>query len=248
MMSSSSSAIRTLPRRRRVARMVLRLCAVCAAQHLTGCDIAAIRNRPCGRNDTRRRCGVTCGMFLFCSSLAAMMPPTCDRHPDKIAAAGRGAAGNPDEPVRALCRARRSMTAGSIDEDLPPLRTEVAIERPRKVITRNTSPDICVRPVDQSLSRLRAWLHLLFCAAQPRLSRPVAGARFRDPAGRAARGAGGAGARTAAQALSARARSPSAPTPIPTSRSNASIGIMRGVLEVLAGASTIRWRSSPRAR
>ena len=37
-----------------------------------------------------------------------------------------------------------------------------------------------VRPLDQSLSRLRAWLHLLLRAAHPRLSRPVARPRFRD--------------------------------------------------------------------
>ena len=38
-----------------------------------------------------------------------------------------------------------------------------------------------LRPLDQSLSRLRAWLHLLLRAADPRLSRHVAGDRFRVP-------------------------------------------------------------------
>ncbi len=37
-----------------------------------------------------------------------------------------------------------------------------------------------LRPLDQSLSRLRARLRLLLRAADPRLSRPVARARFRD--------------------------------------------------------------------
>ena len=38
-----------------------------------------------------------------------------------------------------------------------------------------------LRPLDQPVSRLRARLHLLLCAAEPRLSRPVARPRFRDP-------------------------------------------------------------------
>jgi hypothetical protein len=37
-----------------------------------------------------------------------------------------------------------------------------------------------LRPFDQSLSRLRAWLHLLLRPSDPRLSRAVAGSRFRD--------------------------------------------------------------------
>src|SRR5438874_10521564 len=35
-----------------------------------------------------------------------------------------------------------------------------------------------LRPLDQPVSRLRARLHLLLCAAEPRLSRPVARSRF----------------------------------------------------------------------
>ena len=61
-----------------------------------------------------------------------------------------------------------------------------------------------LRPLDQSLSRLRAWLRLLLRAADPRLSRPVAGARFRieavcqaGRAGAAGEGTGGAGLRAA---------------------------------------------------
>ena len=61
-----------------------------------------------------------------------------------------------------------------------------------------------LRPLDQSLSRLRARLRLLLRAADPRLSRPVAGARFRIQAVRQARraaaagkGTGGAGLRAA---------------------------------------------------
>ena len=39
-----------------------------------------------------------------------------------------------------------------------------------------------LRPVDQPLSRLRAWLHLLLRAAHPRLSRPLARASTSRPA------------------------------------------------------------------
>jgi hypothetical protein len=55
-------------------------------------------------------------------------------------------------------------------EDLPPFKTFVQEERARKVITRNESPDL-LRPLDQSLSRLRAWLRLLLRAADARVIR-----------------------------------------------------------------------------
>src|SRR3546814_19811238 len=44
-----------------------------------------------------------------------------------------------------------------------------------------------LRPLVQPLSRLRAWLHLLLRAPDARLSRPVAGARFREQAVRQTR-------------------------------------------------------------
>ncbi len=47
----------------------------------------------------------------------------------------------------------------------PPLRTEVAEERPRKVITRNTSPDI---PFDRSINPYRGCEHgCIYCFARP---------------------------------------------------------------------------------
>ena len=64
--------------------------------------------------------------------------------------------------------------------DGPPikLRTTVTEERPKSILTFNRSPDV---PFDRSvirLSRLRAWLHLLLCAPDSRLSRPVARSRI----------------------------------------------------------------------
>jgi len=52
-----------------------------------------------------------------------------------------------------------------IDEALPPLRTEVTVERPRKVITRNTSPDLSF---DRSINPYRGCEHgCIYCFARP---------------------------------------------------------------------------------
>ena len=59
-----------------------------------------------------------------------------------------------------------------------------------------------VRAVDQPLPRLRAWLHLLLCAPEPRLSRALARARFRDQAARQTRRGGAARARARPPRLS----------------------------------------------
>ena len=74
----------------------------------------------------------------------------------------------------------------------------------RKIITRNESPDICFDRSINPVSRLRARLRLLLRAADARLSRPLAGARFRIEAVRQAgsrrpsgKGTGGAGLRAA---------------------------------------------------
>ncbi|MDA8747144.1 radical SAM protein, partial [Litoreibacter sp.] len=51
------------------------------------------------------------------------------------------------------------------DEELPPVRTEVAIEVPRKVITRNTSPDL---HFDRSINPYRGCEHgCIYCFARP---------------------------------------------------------------------------------
>jgi DNA repair photolyase len=50
-------------------------------------------------------------------------------------------------------------------EDLPPFRTEVAIDTARKVVTRNTSPDI---PFDRSINVYRGCEHgCIYCFARP---------------------------------------------------------------------------------
>jgi DNA repair photolyase len=51
------------------------------------------------------------------------------------------------------------------DDDLPPLRTEVSEERPRTIITRNTSPDISF---DRSINPYRGCEHgCIYCFARP---------------------------------------------------------------------------------
>lgn len=50
-------------------------------------------------------------------------------------------------------------------EELPPFKTEVQIERPRKIITRNTSPDISF---DRSINPYRGCEHgCVYCFARP---------------------------------------------------------------------------------
>ncbi len=51
------------------------------------------------------------------------------------------------------------------DEALPPLRTEVSEERPRRVISRNTSPDL---PFERSINPYRGCEHgCIYCFARP---------------------------------------------------------------------------------
>ena len=51
------------------------------------------------------------------------------------------------------------------DDDLPPLRTEVSLECPRKVIARNTSPDLSF---DRSINPYRGCEHgCIYCFARP---------------------------------------------------------------------------------
>ncbi len=53
----------------------------------------------------------------------------------------------------------------AVEEDLPLLRTEVAVERPRRVLTRNTSPDI---GFDRSINPYRGCEHgCVYCFARP---------------------------------------------------------------------------------
>ncbi len=75
-------------------------------------------------------------------------------------AAGSNAAGRFERHARVA-----EPDGWDIPEDLPPLRTEVRDERPRSVITRNTSPDI---PFDRSINPYRGCEHgCIYCFARP---------------------------------------------------------------------------------
>jgi len=87
--------------------------------------------------------------------------PFENTHPKR---AGRGARSN------ATGRYERFATEASHDgwdllEDIPPLRTEVTMEQPRHIITRNTSPDV---PFDRSINPYRGCEHgCIYCFARP---------------------------------------------------------------------------------
>ena len=116
---------------------------------------------------------------------------------------GRGAQSNASGRFEAEARVAFDDGWQSLEE-LPPFKTTVARRHRAQGHHPQRFARHRLRPLDQSVSRLRAWLRLLLCAADPRLSRPVAGARFRietvrqaGRAGAAREGAGGAGLRAA---------------------------------------------------
>jgi DNA repair photolyase len=85
--------------------------------------------------------------------------------PASLRAPGRGAVTN--RAGRFEPHAREEVEDGwdLQEEDLPPLRTEVRLERPRTVITRNTSPDV---PFDRSINPYRGCEHgCIYCFARP---------------------------------------------------------------------------------
>ncbi|MCU0854790.1 MAG: PA0069 family radical SAM protein [Rhodobacteraceae bacterium] len=91
-----------------------------------------------------------------------MKPESHD--PNGTRARGRGAVSN--RVGRFEAHAREAVDDGwDIPEDLPPLRTEVRVERPRSVITRNASPDVAF---DRSINPYRGCEHgCIYCFARP---------------------------------------------------------------------------------
>lgn len=89
-----------------------------------------------------------------------MLPP---RNPDQRLRA-RGADTSPTGRFEAHQHVRES-DGWDIPEDQALLRTEVAIERPRSIITRNSSPDIAF---DRSINPYRGCEHgCIYCYARP---------------------------------------------------------------------------------
>lgn len=82
-----------------------------------------------------------------------------------IAHKGRGASSNAVGRFDQFKRTDFDDGWGTLDEELPPLRTEVAIDATRKVITYNESPDI---PFDRSINPYRGCEHgCIYCYARP---------------------------------------------------------------------------------
>jgi DNA repair photolyase len=77
---------------------------------------------------------------------------------------GRGAAVNPTGRFERL-RAERVDDGWEIEEELAPIRTEVAVDSSRSVLVRNTSPDL---PFDRSVNPYRGCEHgCTYCFARP---------------------------------------------------------------------------------
>ena len=87
-----------------------------------------------------------------------------DRLVDSDRRRGRGASSNPSGRLEAF--QRETFDDGwTADEAPEPLKTEVTVERPRTIITRNDSPDISF---DQSINPYRGCFHACaYCYARP---------------------------------------------------------------------------------
>lgn len=78
---------------------------------------------------------------------------------------GRGAASNLSGRFEAHTREVFDDGWDAIDDDLPPLQTEVAVDASRTLIARNSSPDI---PFDRSINPYRGCEHgCVYCFARP---------------------------------------------------------------------------------
>ena len=77
---------------------------------------------------------------------------------------GRGAATNPGSRYDRLV-SRAEHDGWDLEEDLPPVRTEVMVDRSRTIIARNRSPDV---PFDRSINPYRGCEHgCTYCFARP---------------------------------------------------------------------------------
>jgi len=92
-----------------------------------------------------------------------MPDPFADRI-DSTRRRGRGAAANPSGRFERL-QTESFQDGWEIEEELPPLKTEVAIDATRSVLTRNSSPDV---PFDRSVNPYRGCEHgCVYCYARP---------------------------------------------------------------------------------
>ena len=100
---------------------------------------------------------MTLRKFAFCSKITYMKVDPKIR-PGR--AAGSNQTGRFERHLRELAH-----DGWEITEELRPLRTEVSEEQPRRIITRNTSPDV---PFDRSINPYRGCEHgCIYCFARP---------------------------------------------------------------------------------
>ncbi len=92
------------------------------------------------------------------------MPGPVTERIDRQRRRGRGAAVNPAGRFERL-RAERFDDGWEAEEELPPSRTQVAVDSSRSVLVRNTSPDV---PFDRSVNPYRGCEHgCTYCYARP---------------------------------------------------------------------------------
>jgi DNA repair photolyase len=78
---------------------------------------------------------------------------------------GRGAATNPDGRFESLRRVAEDDGWGSLEAEAPPVSTVLGVDKARRVITYNDSPDI---PFDRSINPYRGCEHgCVYCFARP---------------------------------------------------------------------------------
>lgn len=93
------------------------------------------------------------------------MPKTANVAVAAVVHKGRGAVSNRDGRFERLSHQAEDDGWDLPDEDLPPLRTTILPDTARKVIARNTSPDI---PFDRSINPYRGCEHgCVYCFARP---------------------------------------------------------------------------------
>ena len=115
------------------------------------------------RRDTMMACGLISNSFLA-HVLYLFYPCVMRQDLQTRTAKGRGALSNAVSRYDSVTR-HGVQDGWDRDEDLPILRTEVSVERPRSIISYNRSPDL---PFDRSINPYRGCEHgCVYCFARP---------------------------------------------------------------------------------